>query len=107
MGSLGTRLHRDCNAMGDAAKTSPHVPSTWVQNAILALQSVHSIPNFLICMATNHPLLVTSVSCPTTGTYLWNFVCAADNVSYAENLQINCCQCFAHLYTFRDGIQVT
>jgi len=28
MGSLGTRLHRDCNAMGDAAKISPHVPST-------------------------------------------------------------------------------
>jgi len=28
MGSWGTRLHRDCNAMGDAAKISPHVPST-------------------------------------------------------------------------------
>jgi len=27
MGSLGTRLHRDCNAMGDAAKISPRVPS--------------------------------------------------------------------------------
>jgi len=28
MGSLGTRLHRDCNAMGDAAKISPRVSST-------------------------------------------------------------------------------
>jgi len=28
MGSLGTRLHRDCNAIGDAAKISPHIPST-------------------------------------------------------------------------------
>jgi len=25
---FGTRLHRDCNAMGDAAKISPHVPTT-------------------------------------------------------------------------------
>jgi hypothetical protein len=37
MGSLGTRLHRDCNAMGDAAKICPRVPSTCVQNAILTL----------------------------------------------------------------------
>jgi hypothetical protein len=37
MGSLGTRLHRDCNAMGDAAKISPRVPSTCAQNAILSL----------------------------------------------------------------------
>jgi len=28
LGSLGTRLHRDCNAMGDAVKISPRVPST-------------------------------------------------------------------------------
>jgi len=28
MGSLGTCLHRDCNAMGDAAKIYPRVPST-------------------------------------------------------------------------------
>ena len=37
MGSLGTLLHRDCNAMGDAAKISPRVPSTCEQNAILSL----------------------------------------------------------------------
>jgi len=34
---LGTRLHRDSNAMADAAKISPWVPSTSVQNAILSL----------------------------------------------------------------------
>jgi len=34
MGSLGTRLHQDCNAMGDAAKIAPCVPST------LSLRSV-------------------------------------------------------------------
>ena len=28
LGALGTRLHRDCNAMGDAATISPRVPST-------------------------------------------------------------------------------
>ena len=28
MGSLGTRSHRNCNAMGDAAKISPRVRST-------------------------------------------------------------------------------
>ena len=37
MGSLGTRLLRDCNAMGDAEKISPRVPSTCAQNAILSL----------------------------------------------------------------------
>jgi len=31
------RLHRDCNAMGDAAKISPRVPSTCMQNAIHTL----------------------------------------------------------------------
>jgi hypothetical protein len=30
-------LHRNCNAMGDAAKISPRVPSTCAQNAILYL----------------------------------------------------------------------
>jgi len=33
MGSLGTRLHRDCNAMGDAAKILPRVPSTLVSRS--------------------------------------------------------------------------
>jgi hypothetical protein len=37
MGSLGTRLHRDCNAVGDPAKISPSVPSTCAQNVILSV----------------------------------------------------------------------
>jgi len=37
MDSLGTRLHQDCNAMGDAAKISPPVRSTCAQNAPLSL----------------------------------------------------------------------
>jgi len=34
MGSLGTRLHRDCTAMGDAAKISPRVPSTLISRSV-------------------------------------------------------------------------
>jgi len=42
-----------------------------------------------------------------TSSYLWNYMRAAVNVTDAENLQSNACRCFSHLYTFRDGIQVT
>jgi len=41
MGSLGTRLNRDCNAMGDTAIIAPRVPSTCVQNAILFTNYTH------------------------------------------------------------------
>jgi len=34
MGSLGTRLHRDCNAVGDAAKISPRIPSTLISRGV-------------------------------------------------------------------------
>jgi hypothetical protein len=34
MGSLGTRLHRDCNGMGDAAKITPHIPSTLCSRSV-------------------------------------------------------------------------
>jgi hypothetical protein len=37
MGSFGMYLQWDCNAMGDTAKISPHVPSTGAQNAIYSL----------------------------------------------------------------------
>jgi len=37
MGSLGTHLHWDCNAMGDTAKISRCIPSTSMQNALLSL----------------------------------------------------------------------
>jgi len=107
MGSLGTRLHRDCNAIGDAAKTSPRVPSTCAQNAILFLLIIHIIPSRQIYVAIDNPSLVPSVTFLTTSSYLWNYVRAADDVSHAENLQSNCCRCFSHMYKFRDGIQVT
>jgi hypothetical protein len=138
MGSLGTRLHRDCNVMGNAAKISPRVPSTCAQNAILSLLIkreckamgdaakifprvpstctqngilslliIHIIPSRRIYVAIDNPSLVPSVSCLTTSSYLWNDVCAADNISHAENLQSNGCGCFSHLYKFQDGIQVT
>jgi len=107
MGSLGTRLHLDCNAMGDAAKTSPRVPSTCTQNAILSLLSIHIIPIWQIYVAIDNPSLVRSVSSLTTSSYLRNYVCAADNVSCAENLQPDSCRCISHLYKVWDGIQVT
>jgi len=107
MGSLGMPLHRDCNAMGDTVKTSPRVPTTCAQNAILSLLNINVIPSRQIYVAIGNPLLVPSVSCLTSTSYLWNYVWAADNVSHADNLQSNCCRCISHLYKFRDGIQVT
>jgi hypothetical protein len=86
MGSLGTRLDWDCNAMGDAAKTSPRVPSTCAQNAILSLPIIHIIRSRQIYVAIDNPLLVLSVFCLTTSSYLWNYVRAADDVSHAEKL---------------------
>jgi len=107
MGSLGTHLHRDCNAMGDAANISPHVPSTCAQNAILSSLIIHIIPSHLMYVANDNPSLVPSISCRTTSSYLWNYVRAADNSSHAENLRSNGCRCFSRLYKFRDRIQVT
>jgi len=107
MGSLGMHLHRDCNAMGDSAKTSPRVPSTCAQNAILSLVIIHIIRSRQIHVAIDNPSLVPSVSCLTSSSYPWNYVRAADDVTHAENLQSNGYLCFSHLYKFRDGIQVT
>jgi hypothetical protein len=42
---MGTHLHQDCNAMGDAAKTSACIPSTSAQNAIHSLLILHIIPS--------------------------------------------------------------
>jgi len=107
MCSLGTRLHQDCNAMGDAVEISPRVPSTCAQNPFLSLIIIHIIPSPQIYVAIENPLLVSSVSCLTTSSYRWNYVRAADNVSYADNVQSNGCQGCSHLSKFRDGIQVT
>jgi hypothetical protein len=107
MGSLGTRLHRDCNATGDTAKTSPRVPSTSAQNEILSLLIIYIIPSRQIYLAIDNPSLVPSVSYLTTTSYVWNYVYAADDVSHADNLQSNYRRCLSHLYKFRDPIQVT
>jgi hypothetical protein len=93
--------------MGDAAQTSPSVPSPSAQHAIRSLLIIHIIPSRQIYMAIDNPSLVPSVTCLTTSRYLWNYMRTVDNVSHAENLQSNCCRCFSHLYKFRDGIQVT
>jgi hypothetical protein len=60
------------NAMGDVAKISPRVPSTSAQNAVLSLLIIHIIPSRQIYVAINNPSLVPSISCLTTGSYLWN-----------------------------------
>jgi hypothetical protein len=72
MGSLGTRLHWDCNGMGDAAKISPCILSTCAQNAILSLLIIHIIPSREMYMAIDNPSLVLSVFCLITTGYLWN-----------------------------------
>jgi hypothetical protein len=92
---------RYCKAMGDFAKISPRVPSTCAQNATLSLLIIHIIPSHQIYVAIENPSLVPSVSCHTTSSFLWNYVCAADNVSHAENLQSNGWRCIFHLYKFR------
>jgi hypothetical protein len=107
MGSLGTRLHGDSNVLGDTAKTSPRIPSTCAQNAILSLLIIYIIRSRQIYVVIDNTSLVPSVTCLTTCGYLWNYMRAADNVSHTENLQSTCGQCFSHLYKFRDGIQVT
>jgi len=83
--------------MGDAAKTTPRVPSTSAQNAILSLLIIHIIPSRQIYVAINNPSLIPSVSCLTTSSYLWNYVRTDDDVSHPENLQSNGCQCFSHM----------
>jgi hypothetical protein len=105
--TLSLLIIRDCKAMGDAGNISACVPSTCAQNPILSLLILHIIPSRQINVAIDNPLVVPSVSCLTTSSYLWNDVYAADNISQAENLQSNGCQCFSHLFKFRDGIQVT
>ena len=104
---LSLLIIRDCKVMGNAAKISSRIPFTCAQNAILSLLIIHIIPSHQIYVAIDNPSFVSSVSCLTTSSYLWNDVHVADNISHAENLQSNGCLCFLHLYKFRDRIQVT
>jgi hypothetical protein len=104
--SLGTDLHRDCNAMDNAVRHCPCVLTTCTQNAILPLLIIHIIQNCQVYVAIHNPSLVPSSYRLTTSSYLWNYVRAADNISHAENLQTNCCRCFSHLDKSQDQIQV-
>jgi len=72
MGSLGIRLHRDCNTIGNTVKISSHVPSTSAQNAILSFLIVHIILSRQIYESIDNSSLITSVSCLATSSYLWN-----------------------------------
>jgi hypothetical protein len=137
MSSLGTRLNRDCNAMGDAAKNSPHVYSTCWQNALLLLLIIrdckvmcdaakisphvsstcaqNAILSLLIIHIIPSRQIYVAIDNPSLvpsvfclpSSYLWNEVRAADNISHTENLQSHSCRYLSHLYNFRDGIQVT
>ena len=69
MGSSGTHLHRDCNAMGDAANISPRDPSTCAPDAHLCLLIIHIIPSRQIFVAIDNPSLVASVSCLSNSSY--------------------------------------
>ena len=107
MRSLGTRMHQDCNAIGEVVTISPLVHSTCAQNSILSLLIVYSISSRQIDVAMDNPSLVPPISYLTTSNYLWNYMHAANNVSHAEIFQSNCCRYFSQLYKFWDGIQVT
>jgi len=61
-----------------------------------SLLIIHIIPSHQIYVAVDNPLLVPSVSCLTSSSYLRNYVRAADNISHAENLQCKGCRCFSH-----------
>jgi len=107
MGSLGTHLHHDCNAMGDTAKISRPIPSTCTRNAIITLLIIHIIQCRQMYVAIDNPSHVPSISCLTTSSRLWNYMRAANNVSHADNLWSNGCWCVSHLYKVCDGIKVS
>jgi hypothetical protein len=76
------------------------LPSRKMQFSLLI---IHIVPSRQIYGAIDNASLVPSVSCLTTMRYLWNTVRAADNISHAENLQSNGCQCFLTCTNFETG----
>jgi hypothetical protein len=103
MGSLGTRMRWDCNAMGEAVKISPCVPSTHTNDGILSFLIIHITPGLNVYLGTDDPSLAPSVSCLTTSGYLFNYVCTADIVSHAENLKSKGCRCVLTCTNFKIG----
>jgi len=98
MGSFGMCLRRGCNVMADGVTTSPSIPSTCAQKAILSLLNILVIASHQIYVAIANPMLVWSISCLTIGSYLWNCVRMADDFTKAENWQSNGCRCISHVY---------
>jgi len=92
--------------MGDAAKTSPHIPSTCAQNAILSLLIIHIILSCHIYVAIDNPSLILSVFCLTTSTYLWNYVRTADNVYHNEMCRETAAGAFFTCTNFEKGSKV-
>jgi len=89
MGSLGMCLHRYRNAMGDAAEMSPRAASICMQNSIFSVLIIHIIWSRQIYVAIENALLIRSSWSGISSSCLWNYVCEADDVSHAENLQSN------------------
>ena len=67
---------------------SSRVPSTCAQKAILSLLIIHSIPSRLIYVAVDNPSLFLSISCLITGSYLWNYLRAADDGSMLKTCKV-------------------
>jgi len=107
MSWLGTRLDRHYNGMGGAVNISPYVSSTSVQNAILSLPIIHTIPSCQINVTMETSLLVLSVSWIRTTSYHLNYMHLGDDVSHSEDMQLNDCQCMSHMFKFLHGIEVT
>jgi hypothetical protein len=103
MGSLGTRLHRDCKGIVDTANISPRIPSTCAQNAIFSLLIIHIIPSRQIYVAIDNPSLVPFVTCLTTSSDIWHYVCTAHNISHAENLKGMAASAFLTCTNFETG----
>jgi len=91
------------NVMGDAAESSPHVPSTCVHNTIRSLLIVHIIRSRQIYVAVDNPSLPPSMSCLITGNDPCNYVPAANNVSHADISQSNDCLCLLICKNFEPG----
>jgi hypothetical protein len=89
--------------MGDAAKISPSVPSTFPQNAILSLLIIHIIPSCQIYVAIYNTSHIPAVSWHSISSYLSNCVGVAHNVSHSEKLQNKGCLCFLTCTNFETG----
>jgi len=87
-------------------RKSLHVSYTCVQNWILSFLTKPIIGSHQGKMAIDNASLVLSMSYSTPSNSLCNHVIPANDVSPAENVKINSCQCFPRLYKCGYGIHV-